>query len=162
MKFLSLSILLTWISLLHPFYISLTEMRYNPSTRKIEIAQKIFWDDLEVALSKEFKEKVDFLKPKDKTKLESQLRTYLLKHNQVSVNGKMLSLTYLGFEVDEEAAWFYLESSETTLPQSVEVKNSILLEDFDGQQNIVHVYSQSKSPRSLLLDKDDQKGKIEF
>lgn len=162
MKFLSLSILLTWISLLHPFYISLTEMRYNPSTRKMEIAQKIFWDDLEVALSKEFKEKVDFLKPKDKAKLESQLRTYLLKHNQVSVNGKMLSLTYLGFEVDEEAAWFYLESSETTLPQSVEVKNSILLEDFDGQQNIVHVYSQSKSPRSLLLDKDDQKGKIEF
>ncbi len=162
MKFLSLSILLTWISLLHPFYISLTEMRYNPSTRKMEIAQKIFWDDLEVALSKEFKEKVDFLKPKDKAKLESQLRTYLLKHNQVSVNGKMLSLTYLGFEVDEEAAWFYLESSETTLPQSVEVKSSILLEDFDGQQNIVHVYSQSKSPRSLLLDKDDQKGKIEF
>lgn len=162
MKFLSLSILLTWISLLHPFYISLTEMRYNPSTRKMEIAQKIFWDDLEVALSKEFKEKVDFLKPKDKAKLESQLRTYLLKYNQVSVNGKMLSLTYLGFEVDEEAAWFYLESSETTLPQSVEVKNSILLEDFDGQQNIVHVYSQSKSPRSLLLDKDDQKGKIEF
>lgn len=162
MKFLSLSILLTWISLLHPFYISLTEMRYNPSTRKMEIAQKIFWDDLEVALSKEFKEKVDFLKPKDKAKLESQLRTYLLKHNQVSVNGKMLSLTYLGFEVDEEAAWFYLESSETTLPQSVEVKNSILLEDFDGQQNIVHVYSQSKSPRSLLLNKDDQKGKIEF
>lgn len=162
MKFLSLSILLTWISLLHPFYISLTEMRYNPSTRKMEIAQKIFWDDLEVALSKEFKEKVDFLKPKDKAKLESQLKTYLLKHNQVSVNGKMLSLTYLGFEVDEEAAWFYLESSETTLPQSVEVKNSILLEDFDGQQNIVHVYSQSKSPRSLLLDKDDQKGKIEF
>lgn len=162
MKFLSLSILLTWISLLHPFYISLTEMRYNPSTRKMEIAQKIFWDDLEVALSKEFKEKVDFLKPKDKAKLESQLRTYLLKHNQVSVNGKMLSLTYLGFEVDEEAAWFYLESSETTLPQSVEVKNSILLEDFDGQQNIVHVYSQSKSPRSLLLGEGKEKGKIEF
>lgn len=162
MKFLYLSIFLTWISLLHPFYISLTEMRYNPSTRKMEIAQKIFWDDLEVALSKEFKEKVDFLKPKDKAKLESQLRTYLLKHNQVSVNGKMLSLTYLGFEVDEEAAWFYLESSETILPQSVEVKNSILLEDFDGQQNIVHVYSQSKSPRSLLLGEGKEKGKIEF
>lgn len=155
-------ILATWISLFHPFYISLTEMRYNPASQKMEIAQKIFWDDLEVALGNEFEEKVDFLKPKDKAKLENQLKTYLLKHNQVWVNGKLLTLNYLGYEVEEDAAWFYLESSQAEIPKTVEMKNTILLEDFDGQQNIVHVYFQSKSPRSMLLGKGEEKGKVEF
>ncbi|MFN3998873.1 DUF6702 family protein [Algoriphagus sp.] len=163
MQQLSLSVILfVWTSVFHPFFISLTEMRYNPESKKMEIAQKIFWDDLEVALGNEFKEKVDFLNPKDKPKLEGQLKEYLLKHNQVVVNGKALTLTYLGFEIEEDAAWFYLESSQTEIPNSVEVKSTILLNDFNGQQNIVHVYSQSKSPRSLLLGKGEEKGKIDF
>jgi hypothetical protein len=158
---------ISWIVLLliaksHPFFISLTEIRFNPNSMKMEIAQKIFWDDLEVALGNEFDEKVDFLNPKDKIKLDSQLKHYLLKHNQVTVNGKALTLNYLGYEIDEDAAWFYLESSPTEVPKSVEVKNTILLDDFNGQQNIVHVYNQSKSPRSLLLGNGEEKGKIEF
>ncbi len=161
MQFIHLTLSI-WLFLFHPFFISLTEMRFNPESKKMEIAQKIFWDDLEVALGSEFKEKVDFLKPKDKSKLESQIKTYLLKHNQVWVNGKSVTLTYLGYEVDEDAAWFYLESSATEMPKSVEVQSSVLLKDFDGQQNIVHVYSQSKSPRSLLLGVGKEKGKIEF
>lgn len=156
------AILLIWKSVFHPFFISLTEIRFNPENKRMEIAQKIFWDDLEVALGNEFDEKVDFLNPKDKVKLDSQLKRYLLKHNQVTVNGKALTLNYLGYEIDEDAAWFYLESSQTEVPKTVEVKSTILLSDFDGQQNIVHVYNQSKSPRSLLLGKGEEKGKIEF
>ncbi|GMQ29952.1 DUF6702 family protein [Algoriphagus confluentis] len=155
-------ILSAWMSLLHPFFISLTEMRYNPASQKMEIAQKIFWDDLEVAMGNELKEKVDFLNPKDKAKLENQIKTYLLKHNQIWVNGKLLTLNYLGHEVEEDAAWFYLESSQAETPKTVEMKNTVLLEDFDGQQNIVHVYFQSKSPRSMLLGKGEEKGKVEF
>jgi len=151
-----------WLAWLHPFFISLTEIRYNSNSGTMELSQKIFWDDLEVALGSEFKEKVDFLKPKDKAKLESQIKTYLLKHNQLWVNGKSVTLTYLGYEVEEDAAWFYLESSATEMPKSVEVQSTVLLKDFDGQQNIVHVYSQSKSPRSLLLGEGKEKGKIEF
>jgi hypothetical protein len=162
MQHVYIFVMAAWMTFLHPFFISLTEMRYNPQSKKMEIAQKIFWDDLEVALGSEFKEKVDFLKPKDKAKLESQLKTYLLKHNQVWVNGKLVTLTYLGYEVEEDAAWFYLESSSAEMPKSVEIQSTALLKDFDGQQNIVHVYSQSKSPRSLLLGEGKEKGKIEF
>lgn len=150
------------MTLVHPFFISLTEIRFNPSSKKLEIAQKIFWDDMEVALENHFDEKVDFINPKDKAKLDRQVKEYLLKNNQVTVNGKLLTLNFIGFEVEEDAAWFYLESSTTELPKTVEVKNTVLLDDFDGQQNIVHVYSQSKSPRSLLLGKGEEKGKIEF
>ncbi len=150
------------LSLLHPFFISLTEVRYNAGSKKMELAQKIFWDDLEVALSKEAGVTVDFLKPKDKTKLESQVKAYLLKHTQVWVNGKLVPLNYLGYEVEEDAAWFYLESTATAVPKSVEVQNTLLLRDFEGQQNIVHVYVNSKSPKSLLLGDGKEKGRVDF
>ena len=158
---------ISWIVLVllaktHPFYLSLTEIRFNSSSKKIEVAQKIFWDDLETALGRHFNENIDFLNPEDQSKLDSQIHRYLLTHNQVLVNGKLLTLNYLGYEVEEDAAWFYLESSETEAPKTVEVKNTILLDDFNGQQNIVHIYNQSKSPRSLLLGKGEATGKIEF
>ena len=150
------------MTFLHPFFITLTELRFNPSSKKMELAQKIFWDDLEVALSKEAGVTVDFLKPKDKAKLEIQIKAYLLKHTQVWVNGKMVPLSYVGYEVEEDAAWFYLESTATSTPKTVEVQNTLLLRDFDGQQNIVHVYLNSKSPKSLLLGEGKEKGRIIF
>ncbi len=151
-----------YLSLLHPFYISLTELRFNPTSKKVEVSQKIFWDDLEVGLSKETGGPVDFLNPKDKSKLEAQIKAYLLKHTQVWVNSKLVPLNYLGYEVEEDAAWFYLESTATALPKSVEVQNTLLLRDFEGQQNIVHVYVNSKSPKSLLLGERKEKGSIIF
>ena len=152
----------TWMTFLHPFFITLTELRFNPSSKKMEVAQKIFWDDLEVGLSKEIGGPVDFLNPKDKSKLETQIKAYLLKHTQVWVNGKLVPLSYVGYEIEEDAAWFYLESTATSSPKTVEVQNTLLLRDFDGQQNIVHVYLNSKSPKSLLLGEGKEKGKIEF
>lgn len=155
MQQLSFSVILfVWTSVFHPFFISLTEMRFNPDSKKMEIAQKIFWDDLEVALGNEFKEKVDFLNPKDKAKLQNQVRTYLLKHNQVWINDKVVNLNFIGFEVEEDAAWFYLESDPVTFQGKIKVQNTVLLNDFDSQQNIVHVYQgNSKSPRSMLIGK---------
>ena len=128
----------------------------------MEVAQKIFWDDLEVSLSKEAGGAVDFLKPKDKAKLESQVKAYLLKHTQVWVNGKMVPLSYVGYEVEEDAAWCYLESGITVVPTTVEVQNTLLLREFAGQQNIVHVYLNSKSPKSLLLGEGKERGRIIF
>jgi len=151
-----------YLSLVHPFYISLTEIRFNPTSKKVEVSQKIFWDDLEVGLSKETGGPVDFLNPKDKSKLESQIKAYLLKHTQVWVNGKLVPLNYLGYEVEEDAAWFYLESGITVVPTTVEVQNTLLLREFAGQQNIVHVYLNSKSPKSLLLGEGKERGRIIF
>ncbi|MDA0314140.1 MAG: hypothetical protein O2829_04840 [Bacteroidetes bacterium] len=151
-----------YLSFAHPFYISLTELRYNPTSKKMEVAQKIFWDDLEVALSKKAGSKVDFLNPKDKAKLETQVKPYLLGHTQVWVNGKLVPLTYVGYEVEEDAAWFYLESTATPIPKTVEVQNTLLIQEFDGQQNIVHVYVNSKSPKSLMLREGKERGKVSF
>jgi hypothetical protein len=152
---------LGWKVFFHPFYISLTEIRYNATNERLEIAQKIFWDDLEVALTDLNQTKIDFLNPEDKNALEAIAESYLLEQNQITVNGKKVKLTYLGFEIEEEAAWFYLESEQVELPKQVEVYNNILFQHFEGQQNIINFYVDRK-PKSLILYKGKESGVLKF
>jgi len=152
---------LGWKVLFHPFYISLTEIRYNPTDQSLEIAQKIFWDDLEIALEEKFNTKVDFLNPKNKADLEKMVQAYLLEKNEIKVNGKKVEISYLGYEIEEEAAWVYLEAKDIPVPKKVEIKNEILISNFESQQNIINFYLE-KSPKSLILYKDNEWGELNF
>jgi len=148
---------LGWMVLSHPFYISLTEIRQNPNSNRLEIATKIFWDDLEVGLSSFHEETIDFLNPDDPEMLQQQVEAYLKENFQIWIAEKEINWVLLGFEVEEDAAWFYLESDPVKLENNIRIKNSVLIEDFSTQQNIIHVYQgNSRSPRSLLLGKGQE------
>ena len=153
---------LGWMVLSHPYFISLTEIRQNPESQRLEIAQKIFWDDLEEALGDFHGEKVDFLNPENPEKLNAQIQAYLLHHNKIWLDGSPATLKYLGYELEEDAAWFYMESLPLPWKAKIRVQNSILIKNFSSQQNIIHVYKNSKSPKSLLLGKGMESGQIEF
>jgi hypothetical protein len=152
---------LGWKVFFHPFYISSDRNPLQCQQRKLEIAQKIFWDDLEVALGDLYQSKVDFLNPSDRNALEAMAKSYLLDQNEITVNGKKVKLKYLGFEIEEEAAWFYLESEKVELPKQVEVYNNILIKHFEGQQNIINFYVDRK-PKSLILYKGKESGVLKF
>ena len=147
--------------LFHPFYISLTEIKYNSKVKSLEISQKIFWNDLEEHLTEIHQSKIDFLNPKDKAELDKKLKKYILENNEILVNGKKVELNYLGYQIEEDAAWFYLEAKQIPRPQNVDVKNSILHQYFDSQQNIINFYLD-KSPKSLILLKGKDRGKLTF
>lgn len=136
-------------------------MVYNKEKKRIEIAQKIFWDDLEVALSQVSRSKVDFLRPSDPQKLNEMAEKYMLTHNQVYVNGNLQKILYLGFEIEDDAAWFYMEIENVPTPQAVRIKNTILLVDFPTQQNIVNFYLD-KSPKSIITSRNSQEGQLQF
>jgi hypothetical protein len=160
-SYLALFSIAVGLWLFHPFYISVTDMVYNPVEERMEIAQKIFWDDLEVALGRKYGEKVDFLNPESPEKLDQMIASYLLEHNEVRVNGEILVLSYLGYEVEEDAAWFYIESGKTEAPREVKVRSTMLFEDFPTQQNIVNVYV-GKSPKSLIMYARKPEGAVKF
>lgn len=153
---------LGWLVSTHPFFISLTEIRYNETSQKLEIAEKIFWDDLEVSLEKFHGTSIDVLNPTDKKLFEEQVKAYLLEQNKIWVDGKPVSLNLIGYEVEEEAIWFYIESAKTTFEKSIKVHNSVLIAEHDSQQNIVHVYLKGNSPKSLLLRKDHESEQLDL
>jgi hypothetical protein len=156
-----ISFILGWMVNFHPFYISLTEVRYNSGSQRFEVAQKIFWDDLEEVLAAESGDAVNFLNPKDPEVLHMVLSNYLLTKNKVKVDGRSLELKFLGYEVEEDAAWFYLESEKAKKPKELWVSNELLIDQFPGQQNIVHIYLDKK-PKTLMLDKRKREGSVQL
>lgn len=151
-----------WLGIAHPFHISLTEIRQNPQTRKLEIAQKIFWDDLEIGLKKFHQTEIDFLNPKDPNLLEEQARNYLLAQNEIWVDGKKANLKLLGFEIEGDAVWFYLESDPVSWKSKIEVRNSVLIDEFPDQQNIIQLYPKGKKMQNLLLRKGKERESLDF
>ncbi|PZX49899.1 DUF6702 family protein [Algoriphagus chordae] len=149
---------LGWLVIYHPFHLSLTEIKWNEQTEHLEISQKIFWDDLEIALSGFHNESIDFLNPANKEKLDKQIESYLREHNKIWIDDKLIAVSFIGYEVEEDAAWFYLESEKVKEPTTIKIKNNLLIADFSDQKNVVQFYFEDNSPKSIILGKDKEMG----
>lgn len=135
--------------LLHPFYVSITTVDYNGPAHRMEISSRIFYDDLEAALKDGRDLKIDLINPTDRSAVDSLLATYFRKHFGLAVNGRPVSLHYIGYEIDEDVAWCFLEATNIANVEQLRIDNGILLDHFPKQSNIMHVtaYGQRKSTK---------------
>lgn len=124
---------------LHPFHVSVIEMEHNASEKSLEISCKIFTDDFETILAKNYKTKVDLINPPNKAAMDTLVKKYILSHVSIKVNGKQVVLNYIGFENESEAAYGYFEVTNIPNVSKVEFRNVILHDKFDDQINIMHV-----------------------
>lgn len=147
-----LNILLIYLlPIFHPFYVSVTEITQDPKSKVLQISVRVFFDDLEKALDHQYKEKVNILKPADRKKVDLLLADYIRKHLQLKVNQQTLSFKYLGYEIEEDAAWCYFESPAIPAIKNIEVKNDLLFAEHESQSNMIHVTVKGKR-KSTKLD----------
>lgn len=125
---------------LHPFYVSVTEINHNATDKTLEISCKIFTEDLETVLNKNYKTKVDLSNPKNKEELNKLIGDYINHHLQIRLNGGApVKLDILGFEHENEAVWSYLQVNNVSAPKKVEISNSLLYDSYPDQINLMHV-----------------------
>ena len=141
--------------LVHPYYMSVTELEYKSADKEIQISSKIFIDDLEYALQEEYKTKVEILNAVDQKKNEALLDKFFQKHLKLSVDGKPVSYQMIGFEREEEAIWTYLVVKNISQLKSATVFNDLLYNYRDDQINIIHFKNNNdrKSHRLTYPDK---------
>jgi len=157
MILLALIICGAWM--MHKFYVSLTELRYNTQTERFEVSIRIFPDDLDRAILERTGIHTHLATELEHQGADSLLMVYLLKDFTLQVNGEVLGLNYLGKEPESDAIWCYLESSKVTAPLSITVRNAILTEYFPDQVNIIQVY-HGKWNKGLLLNRDENAGTL--
>ena len=140
MAFLLHKWLVAGYMLLHPFFVSVTEINHNAKDKSIEISCKTFTEDLEGAIEKTTKVKVDLSNPKDAAAGEKAVNDYIRKHFSVKINGKPAQLEFIGYERENEATWSYFQiSNVATAPKKVEITTNLLFEASDKQINLLHV-----------------------
>jgi hypothetical protein len=122
----------------HPFYISVVEINHNASDKTLEISCKIFTNDFESTLEKNYKSKVNLSNPKDKASTDKWINDYIKKHLSIKADNKEANFSYLGFEKEDEAIYSYFEVSNIPSVRKIDVSDAIL-HDFSNQQvNIIH------------------------
>ena len=144
---------------MHKFYVSLTEVRFNPESKRIEVSIRIFPDDLDRALFESEGIHTQLATELELPEADSLLKLYLLDHFSLEVDGKAIELEYLGKEPEADAIWCYMESEKVAEPSAYTVYNSILTQTFEDQVNIVQVY-QEKWNKGLLLSKDQRSDQL--
>ncbi len=123
----------------HPFHVSVIEVNHNAADRTLEISCKIFTDDFEKILAKNYKAKVDLINPPNKPAMDSLVKKYLFSHLTIKANGKPVTFSYLGFENESEAAYGYIEVENVSSVSKLEISTNIMFDLFDDQMNIMHV-----------------------
>ena len=145
-----INIIFLILSFFHPFYVSVTEINHNAKTKSIEISTKIFFDDLEADLENDYKLKLDIIKPTDKAQMDKCLADYIRKNLLIKIDGKVYTANYLGYEIQGEAAWCYLEILKVAKVSTIEINNSILYNLRKEQINMLNVTVGGKRQSTKL------------
>lgn len=131
----------------HPIYLSTTEIDYNKKAKTLEIAIKIFSDDLGEALSEEKGTTIEIGTDREHKEATALITEYLRKHFVIELNGKPKAFQYLMRKKANEdfyATWILLEVSKVRSIKSLKLTNSILIDYNDGQQNHVKFREDKK------------------
>lgn len=134
----------------HPFYVAVTEMNLNNKDKTLEISCKIFSDDLEQIIEKSNRVQLDISTEKDKPNFDKLIPAYIKNHLTISIDGKPASLSYLGFEIDKESAYCYLQVENISSLKKIDVSNSLLHDLTPEQINIMHITVNGKRQSTKL------------
>ncbi len=145
----------------HPFHVTVTEVNHNATDKTLEISCKIFTDDFEDALSKKFKVKIDLINPKDKAAMDKYVSAYIHDYLQLKADGKAVTLNYLGYEVENEAVFAYLQVDNISTVKKIEITNSLMYDVFNDQVGINHV-TVGGNRKSVQLDYPNNQAVVQF
>lgn len=145
----------------HPFHVSVTEINHNAAEKTLELSCKIFTDDFEDALTKKFKAKIDLVHPKDRAEMDKYVSAYIHDHLQVKADGKPVTLHYLGYEIENEAAYAYLQADNIAALKKVDIVNTIMYDVFIDQVGINHVIVGGNR-KSVKLDYPNSQASVSF
>ena len=134
----------------HPFYISVVEINHNAADKTLEISCKIFTNDFETTLEKNYKSKVDLSGPKDKASVDKWINDYIKKHLSIKADNKEVNFSYLGFEKEDEAIYSYFQVDNIKSVKKIDIANSILHDFSDQQINIIHCMVGGKRQSTKL------------
>ena len=127
------------MSFMHPFYLGVIDLKYNKNEKAIQGSVKLFTNDLEATLTKINRKTVDLINSKKKEETSKILFDYLLKHVKLTNNSKLAPLKFIGYEIEQEAVWMYVEFTAINQPKHVNIECTLLYEQLKEQINIINL-----------------------
>lgn len=146
---------------IHKFYVSVTQIDYALDKKQLQIKMRIFVDDLNTALEQEHKRNFYLAAQKPSTEDIALMKAYLKEHFSVKVNQKNKEVQFFDTEMEDDILICYLVCNEVSKISTLEIKNSLFMEVFSEQQNIIHSNILG-TKRSVLLTENNAIGLLNY
>lgn len=148
----------------HPFHVSKCQIEYRQETESIQITLHLFLDDLEEALKRHGSGNLYLFTEKESPAADNRIREYLLQQFQIKVDQERQSLEWVGKEQTKDlvGVWCYLEIQSVKQVNSLTVRNVVLTELFEDQQNIIMISMPQKKAGYLILHKNHPEETVNF
>ena len=148
-------------TLMHKFYVSVTNIQYSEEDNSLQITSRIFIDDLENVLEERYGVELQLDTEKESKETNFYVEKYMRSKLVFKADGKERAFLFLGKKYDNDLIVCYLEIEDIDLPKlkTIEVENDILTDMFEEQQNIVHFRVNGKK-KSFVLVKGNNKGML--
>ncbi|MDY7394005.1 DUF6702 family protein [Aureibaculum sp. 2210JD6-5] len=143
----------------HKFYISLIKVEYKAEEKTVQITMHVFIDDLQKVINKTYGTTIE-LGAKDEVKDTNVLISSYIEDNfKIEINSKINPYKYLGKEYENDIVYLYLELKNINKINSIQITDTMLMDYFPEQKNIVKL-NINDIKKTLLLTKD--KNKVKF
>ncbi len=162
---LSLMVILTCLAASdHPIYVSTAEIDYKTKERRIEMAVKIFSNDLQSAISAKEGNRVEIGTKQEEAAIATKyIKEYLHENFKLYSNDKELEWEYVGRELDRQddfAIWVFLKVEKVRKLKDLVLYNNILIEHQEGQKNKISFRTDSEQYRKFDTYLDAEKVKL--
>lgn len=145
----------------HKFYVSIYQINFVPEKKRIEITSRIFMDDLNFVLEKNFKKRANIGEPSENEEDVKMLKKYLEDNFSIKVNGKVKPIQFLSKEIDNNVVVCYFRINEISKITSIEIENKVLLDLNSDQQNIIQTNINGKK-KSLMFEGESHSDILKF
>lgn len=136
---------------LSELYTSITKVDYIEGNNTLKFTTKVNTNHISSALK---------INPST-ANFEAEVKKYIDKNINVFINGSNKSLTFTGSQVSGESVWIYYETSGVESISNLKIKNSILLETFPKQLNMVNI-SYKGNQKNMTFQRGKETAEVSF
>jgi hypothetical protein len=140
----------------HEFHLSRTRIEYASAQQEWQISLHLFIDDLALALQEKGAPNLRLGTLSESAEADTYIEKYLRQSLQFESAGTSLSWEWLGKETSEDLSAFhiylFIPQAKPALPLTL--KNQLMLDIYDDQQNMVQFIGPDKETRQSLLHQD--------
>ena len=150
-------ILLHSVVLSHQFFLTTTEVRLSDNQKSLEITIQTFTHDVEALLKKADFNLANLGSERENKDIDDFIIDYLSDNFIIQDH----YWRYLGKKIDGDFTLFFLEIDKFNSPSNVAVFNTIFMDMYEKQQNIMNVYG-TKSVQSSTMTVEEPAFKFEL
>lgn len=125
-------------STVHKFHMALYQINYASEKKMLQITSRIHIDDLNKALEKNYKKKIAAENENNNSE-ELLLQEYLSNRFSIKVNEQVKPLNFLSKEIEGDELVCYWNIRNISKINSLEIYNTVLVDLFSDQQNMINV-----------------------